>query len=131
MPNVLLSDLTAPTVAVLVSTAFVASMARGFSGFGGALIFIPIASALIGPKTAVPLILIIDGVLSLGLVPNALPLADKREIALMVLGALVGVPAGTWLLASIDPLVIRWSIVIVAAMMLILLTSGWRYHGKA
>ena len=128
MPNV---DLTTPTVAILVSTAFVAAMARGFSGFGGALIFIPIASALIGPKTAVPLILIIDGVLSLGLVPNALPLADKREIALMVLGALVGVPAGTWLLASIDPLVIRWSIVIVAAMMLILLTSGWRYHGKA
>jgi uncharacterized membrane protein YfcA len=131
MPDLPLSDFNTPTFAILVSTAFVAGMARGFSGFGGALIFIPIASAVIGPKTAVPLILLMDGVLSLGLVPNAWPLGDKREIGLMVLGALVGVPTGTWLLTSIDPLVIRWSIVVVAAAMLILLTSGWRYHGQA
>ena len=130
MPDLLPAGLTATAFAVLASTAFVAAMARGFSGFGGALIFIPIASAILGPKTAVPLILIIDGVLSWGLVPSAWPLGDKREIGLMVLGALMGVPAGTWLLASIDPLVIRWCIVVSAGTMLILLTSGWRYHGK-
>jgi len=31
-------------LAALAGIAFVAAMARGFSGFGGALIFIPVAS---------------------------------------------------------------------------------------
>src|SRR5262245_31917254 len=108
MPDFLPDGLTVTTLGALASTAFVAAMARGFSGFGGALIFIPIASALIGPKTAVPLILIIDGILSLGLVPAALPLGDKREVAIMVVGALFGVPVGTKLLSSVDPSIIRW-----------------------
>ena len=130
MLDFLPDTVTATTLGALASTAFVAAMARGFSGFGGALIFIPVASAIIGPKTAVPLILIIDGVLSAGLVPKAWPLGDKREVAVMAVGALVGVPAGTRLLASTDPLTIRWAIVILAGAMLLLLTSGWRYHGK-
>jgi uncharacterized membrane protein YfcA len=127
---VLPAGLSAQAFAILASTAFVAAMARGFSGFGGALIFIPVASAIIGPKMAVPLILIIDGVLALGLVPNALPLGDKREIGIMVVGAMLGVPVGASLLASIDPSVIRWSIAALASAMLIVLTSGWRYHGR-
>ncbi|HZI51588.1 MAG TPA: sulfite exporter TauE/SafE family protein [Terriglobia bacterium] len=130
MLDFLPDGVTATAFGVLASTAFVAAMARGFSGFGGALIFIPVASAIIGPKTAVPLILLIDGVLSAGLLPKAWPLADKEEVAIMVAGALVGVPAGTRLLASTDPMVIRWAIVLLAGGMLALLASGWRYHGK-
>ena len=130
MSDLLPSGLSALSFAVHASTAFVAAMARGFSGFGGALIFIPVASAIIGPKTAVPLILIINGILGLGLVPGALPLGDRREIGVMVIGALFGVPVGAWLLASADPSVIRWSIAALAAAMLIVLTSGRRYHGR-
>jgi len=48
----------------------------------------------------------------------------------MVLGAVFGVPLGAWMLRSIDPLIIRWSIVVIALAMLLILTSGWRYHGK-
>ncbi|HET9941701.1 MAG TPA: sulfite exporter TauE/SafE family protein [Terriglobia bacterium] len=117
-------------LAALAGIAFVAAMARGFSGFGGALIFIPVASALIGPRTAVPLMVIIDGVLTLGLIPNAWRLADKREVGTMSLGALAGVPLGAWLLISLDPLVIRWAVAGLAAVMLALLLSGWRYAGK-
>ena len=52
---------------LLVGAALVAATARGFSGFGGTLIFMPVASAAIGPKAAAPLLLIIDGIAAAGL----------------------------------------------------------------
>jgi uncharacterized membrane protein YfcA len=114
----------------LAAIAFTAALARGFSGFGGALIFVPLASAVLGPRTSVPLLLIVDGILTLGFIPNAWRLANRREVGVMALGAVVGVPLGAWFLASVDPTAIRWAIIIVAALMLMLLVSGWRYHRK-
>jgi uncharacterized membrane protein YfcA len=114
----------------LAATAFLAALARGFSGFGSALIFIPLASAAAGPRAAAPLLLIVDGILTLGFIPHAWRLADKREVGVMAIGSIAGVPLGTWLLASIDPIVIRWAIVVLAMLMLTLLISGWRYRGK-
>jgi uncharacterized protein len=121
-----------PGVALLALgvTAFLAALARGFSGFGSALIFIPMASAVVGPRAAAPLLLVVDGVLTMGFIPHAWRLADKREVAVMTLGLIAGVPVGTWLLASTDPIVIRWAIVVLAAVLVTLLMSGWRYHGK-
>jgi uncharacterized membrane protein YfcA len=124
------ASLSSTAVAILAATSFTAGMARGFSGFGAALIFIPLSSAMIGPKAAAPLLMLVDGVLAAGLIPDAWRRADKREVATMALGALVGVPISTWLLASMDPLIIRWAIVGLAAAMLFLLVSSWRYRGK-
>jgi uncharacterized protein len=120
----------ATPLALLLAVTLTASLARGFSGFGAALIFIPLASALLGPKVAVPLLLVTDGVMAAGMIPNAVRQADRREVLTMALGALIGVPAGTWLLTTLDPLTLRWGIVALAAVMLALLLSGWRYTGR-
>lgn len=120
----------AGTLALLLVVTLAASLARGFSGFGAALIFIPLASALLGPKAAVPLLLVTDGVMAAGMIPGAIRKADHREVLTMAIGALVGVPAGTWLLTSLDPLTLRWGIVALAGGMLALLLSGWRYKGR-
>jgi len=120
----------AGTFALLLAITFAASLARGFSGFGAALIFIPLVSALVGPKTAVPLLLVTDGLMTAGMIPGAVRRADRRDVFTMAIGAVVGVPAGTWLLTSLDPVVLRWCIVALAAAMLALLLSGWRYRGR-
>lgn len=120
----------AGTLALLLAITFAASLARGFSGFGAALIFIPLVSALVGPKTAVPLLLVTDGLMTAGMIPGAVRRADRRDVLTMAIGAVVGVPAGTWLLTSLDPVVLRWCIVALAAAMLALLLSGWRYRGR-
>ncbi|WP_407863983.1 sulfite exporter TauE/SafE family protein [Phyllobacterium phragmitis] len=111
----------------LMGSAFVAGVARGFSGFGGALIFVPLASSVIGPKLAAPLLLIIDAVGALGLIPDAAKRANRREVATMALGALIGVPLGVLALAVIDPLVVRWAIALTVILFLALIVSGWRY----
>lgn len=119
--------LTATTALVVVS-AFIAGCARGFSGFGGALIFVPLASAAVGPQLAAPLLLVIDGLLSLGMLPNGWRQANRREVFTMAAGAIVGVPVGTAVLAMAPTTVVRWAICAVVLIMLLFLISGWRYR---
>lgn len=110
--------------------AAVAGLARGFSGFGGALIFVPLASAFVGPKLASALLLVIDGVMSLGMLPDGWRRADRREVFTMASGALVGVPAGTALLALAPSLTLRWIICAIVLVLLVFLISGKRYRGS-
>ena len=119
-----------PILALLAAITLAASLARGFSGFGAALIFVPLVSALLSPKIAAPLLLVTDGIMAAGMIPAAFRTADRRDVLTMALGALVGIPTGVWLLTTLDPLTLRWAIVIIAALMLALLVSGWRYRGR-
>jgi hypothetical protein len=112
---------------ILTLVAGVAGLARGFSGFGAALIFMPAASALLTPSVAAPVLLITDAVLTSGFIPNAWRKASRRDVAVMAAGALLGVPLGTSILNHVDPLLLRWVIAGLAFAMLLLLISGWRY----
>jgi len=116
-----------PSLIALGVTAFLSGLGRGFSGFGSALIFMPLASAAIGAQVAAPLLLIAEMLAAVGLVPGTLHLASKREVGLMVIGSLVGVPLGTLVLLYADPLTIRWMIVGLIVPLLALMMAGWRY----
>jgi uncharacterized membrane protein YfcA len=110
--------------------AFVSATARGFSGFGSALIFMPLASSLAAPRLVAALLLIIDFVAAAPLIPNAWKHADRKATAVMVAGAFVGVPVGTYFLSRLDPVTTRWIISVFVFALLMLLLSGWRYRGK-
>ena len=103
MPDLLPPDLSPGALAFLLATAFIAALARGFSGFGAALIFLPLAATVTDPKIASPLLLITDAVLAVGFIPPALRVADKREVGIMGLGAAIGIPLGTLILVRTDP----------------------------
>jgi hypothetical protein len=68
------TDLSLSLVLAIVATAFAAGLGRGFSGFGSALIFMPLASAMIGAKAASPLMLVIEMIAASALI--SLPLFD-------------------------------------------------------
>src|SRR5258705_559779 len=56
--------------------------------------------------------------------------ADRKATAVMVSGALVGVPIGTYFLSRLEPVTTRWIISAFVFALLMLLLSGWRYRGK-
>jgi uncharacterized protein len=124
------ADVTTGRALAIAVIAFVSGTARGFSGFGSALIFMPLASSLAAPRLVAALLLVIDFVAAAPLIPNALKQADRRATAIMVAGALVGVPIGTWFLSRLDPVTTRWIISGFVTALLALLLSGWRYRGK-
>lgn len=112
-------------VALILGVALLAGLARGFSGFGAALIFVPLGSMLVGPKQAASVLAIVDIIFAAHLIPAALKQADVREVGLMFLGALVGLPLGAAVLTNFEPLTLRWLISILAlAMLLLLLSAG-------
>jgi uncharacterized membrane protein YfcA len=120
-----------PNVALAICViAFISGTARGFSGFGSALIFMPLASSIAAPKLVAALLLVIDFVGSSPLAPNAWRQADRKATGIMVVGALIGVPIGTYFLSRLDPVTTRWIISGFVGALLLLLLSGWRYRGK-
>src|SRR5438132_14390202 len=92
--------------------------------------FMPIASSMAAPRLVAALLLIIDFVAAAPLVPNAWKHADRKATAVMVSGALIGVPIGTYFLSRLDPVTTRWIISAFVLALLMLLLSGWRYRGR-
>src|SRR5919106_6814645 len=97
MPALIGDAVSAQVLVGLALAATVAGVVRGFSGFGSAMIFIPIASALTNPPTAVVLLLF-DTLLTVPLVVRAVRRCSWREVLPLGLGAVVTVPLGVWLL---------------------------------
>ena len=124
------ADVSLNVALAICAIAFVSGTARGFSGFGSALIFMPLASSVAAPRLVATLLLVIDFIAAAPLLPNAWRQADRRATAVMVAGALVGVPIGTWCLSRFDPATTRWIISCFVGALLLLLLSGWRYRGK-
>ncbi len=124
------ADVGLPAAIALCAIAFLSATARGFSGFGSALIFMPLASSVAGPRLVAALLLVIDFISAAPLVPNAWREADRKATAVIVAGALVGVPIGTYFLSRLDPITTRWIISGFVTALLVLLLSGWRYRGR-
>lgn len=115
---------------VALAAAFVAGFGRGFTGFGSALIFMPVAGAAFSPQLAAPVLLVTDFVLGLPLVISALRQVHWPTVLPAAIGALITAPLGAYVLAQGDPLAIRWAITAIVFALLILLMSGWRYAGE-
>lgn len=124
------ADVSLNAAIAICAIAFVSGTARGFSGFGSALIFMPLASSIADPRLVASLLLLIDFVAAAPLLPNAWKQADRRATTVMVLGALIGIPIGTYFLSRLNPVTTRWIISAFVFALLLLLLSGWRYRGK-
>ena len=82
------SDVSLNAAIAICAIAFVSGTARGFSGFGSALIFMPLASSIAAPRWLRRCCCIIDFVAAAPLVPNAWRQADRKATAVHGAGAL-------------------------------------------
>lgn len=130
MPSAFLPSLTDPAIAVAMAGACVAGAVRGFAGFGAAMVFMPVVSAVIDPRVAAATFLIMDDIVALPLAVGAVRLCDWRSVLPAVAAGLVTVPLGAAVLAHGDTLALRWGISLLVLALLALLISGWRYTGR-
>jgi len=119
-----------PSTWFVGAVVLISGIVRGFSGFGGALIFIPLTAAVLGPVKAVAIFYLFDLVSATLYGYTYLPKSRLSEILPMVAGAAIMVPVGVWILANSDPLLLRWFIAFVVLTLLAVLVSGWRYRGQ-
>ncbi len=114
----------------LAATVLVAGVARGLSGFGTGMIVAPVAGALYGPKAAVAIIVIMDSLPTIPVTIPALRIATWREVLPAVIGLILLIPAGVWILTVADPLALRWLISFAILLCAVALWRGWRYNGE-
>lgn len=118
-----------PIWAAALATA-IAGLMRGYAGFGTAVILAPIYSVLWGPRAGVPVMLMMELIVSLQLLPRAFKDADTRVILPIGGAAALATPLGAVVLLTADPEILRRSIGGFVLVFGMLLLSGWRYHGS-
>jgi len=118
-----------PALIAAMLAAVVGGFVRGFTGFGGALIYVPVVSAVAGPQIAAPTFLIVDYILTLPMAVRSIRICRWHTVIPAAIAAVIATPFGAWLLATGDPIVLRWIICVVVILFLALIVSGWRYHG--
>jgi uncharacterized membrane protein YfcA len=120
-----------PTAAALLLIAAIAGgLVRGFTGFGFAMIFVPVASLAVGPVAAVAFIWFMDAPYAFPLAARSFRRASWREVAPLLAGSVAAMPLGVWLLTRIDRDVVRWIVAASIIAALGALMSGWRYRGQ-
>ena len=117
------------TWAAALATA-IAGIMRGYAGFGTAVLLAPIYSVLWGPRAGVPVMLMLELIVSLQLLPRALPEADRRVILPIGGAAALATPIGAVVLLAADQEALKRAIGLLVLGFGLLLMSGWRYHGS-
>lgn len=127
--SVFASLVAEPRFVLAIGVAALSGLVRGFTGFGAALIYVPLMSAFYGPQVASATVLLLN--LTAGAVVW-IPVwrkAHLRDVVPMVIASLAAVQFGALFLQYSDPVVLRWLICLVVAVIVAVLVSGWRYHG--
>ncbi len=116
------------TLSVAAGAALLGGFSRGLLGFGGALILAPALVYIVEPVLMVPLIMLIDLPANAGLIRGVWPHWDRRLVGFVVLGTLVGLPMGIYVLLAIDPALLAQVVFAVVVLAALLLLTGWRYR---
>jgi uncharacterized membrane protein YfcA len=117
-------------IAALVIAA-TSGLVRGFSGFGSALIYMPLMAAVYEPRIAAVTLLLVDFVCSTPFAIAEVRRCTWREVLPISAAMAVTVPLGTTLLIVLDPIVLRWAISLLVLGLVAVLMSGWRYGGPS
>jgi len=119
-----------PRFAAAIAVATLAGLVRGFSGFGSALIYMPLISAIYGPRLAAPTLLLIDSICALPFALRAMPNCNKREVVPVSIAGAIALPLGALALLLVDAQILRWVIAVLVLIALATLAGGWRYQGR-
>lgn len=126
--DLLQETLGGAVLAALALAALLAGFVRGLTGYGAALVFIPFAGTIVGPVNAIATLWWIDISGTVQLLPSTLRSVRFSEVRFLAAGALLGVPAGVFLLTTTDPVLIRWAASSMAIIALAVIASGCRHE---
>jgi len=118
------------TIVVGLLTIFIAAIIQGITGFGFALIAVPILSVFLLPKDIIPIVVIYS------LIMNIIMYIKKRyhirfsDLKTLIIFSAIGIPLGVLLLNILDANIIKLVTAIVIILTAFALISGWEWKGK-
>ncbi|MDG1935789.1 MAG: sulfite exporter TauE/SafE family protein [Paracoccaceae bacterium] len=110
--------------------AFVAGIVRGFTGFGTAMIFLPVAGTFLPPIAALTVLTVMDFFGPIPLLSKAVKDARQNDLVRLLIPMALILPAALWLLSYADPQIFRYLVSSLAICLLLCLIFGLQYKGK-
>jgi len=107
--------------------ALTAGIVRGFSGFGTAMIFLPVAGKYFEPVTAIIVLTIMDLCGPAFIVPKALQDAYKPDLARLIGGMIITLPIALYFLLNMETELFRYIVSVLALILVFVLAAGWRF----
>jgi uncharacterized protein len=114
--------------AIAAGISVLAGLVREFSGFGSALIYVPLIAAVYDPRVAAATLLLIDFVSGFPFAIAAFPYCNWREVVPITIAAMIAVPFGTMALLFIDATILRWIVAAVVLIAVSIIAAGVRYR---
>ena len=110
--------------------ALFSGLIHGYTGFGAALLMMPLLALLFGPvqSIAITSVVVLSG--SAQLYPGALRHAHWAELLPMSLAVMIITPVAAILLFSLNPEIVRRAMGAFVLLFAVLLMSGWSYRGR-
>lgn len=125
------ADHTALALGVMVAGLFMASLARGYSGFGFSALLVASWSLVTSPAKAVALALVMEVTASLLQAVSIWKQIPWRRVGTLMAGAVIGTPAGVWLLVQVPERPLKFGIALFVLTVATLLLAGFRLKKKA
>ncbi len=111
-------------LAIASGMVFVAAAAQSLTGFGFALVLVPLLSLVWDPRSVVVVSTILNGLLSISITFQLRRHIVPSRVGLLLAGAVVGLPLGLVVLATLDPALLRVLIGILVVMFGLLIYFG-------
>ena len=118
------------TFLIALGGIFLASILRGFTGFGFGLAAVPLLSLALPPAQVVPLVVVLQVVVGAGGLRKAWSQTDWRAMRGLAPGLLIGIPTGLIILTAFSPNTVRLAIGLIIAGSVVLLWRGARLPPK-
>lgn len=112
---------------VVATTTVVAGIARGFTGFGGALVMAPVFMTLVEPVTATTMILVVNTVVGLANLREVHAETDWSIAKPLSIAGCIASPLGLWLVTNIDADLVRRTVAVIVLAASVGLAMNWRF----
>lgn len=126
-----LDGLSPAAIAIMLAGLVLASLARGYSGFGFSALLVASWSLVTNPAKAVALALIMEVTASVFQAFSVWKDIPWKRVGLLIAGAALGTPIGVHLLANTDERLLRMGLAGFIFLAAIALLSGWKLKRRA
>jgi uncharacterized protein len=116
-------------LAACLGIAFIGGLVRGTTGFGASMVMVPPLAYLLGPRTAVPVSLLLETFAAAPMLRAAFAQVRWRLMGPLCGAAILAVPLGAQVLAAASALTLRRAISVIVIVFALALLSGRRYRG--
>ena len=118
-------QLSVTEILIVIFTVFIASIIRGFNGFGFSAVCISGFSFILPAIEIVPIILILEVLVSIFMIPYVWNKIDWKFVFQMQIGIIIGTPIGLYLLKFLSPDITHLSICLIIIFFSMLLMKGY------